>query len=120
MSAPAETPIGDESAVAAPSRTFHSPRDGEHLAHAGPPLGPFVTDHHHSAWFDGPGQDRFESRLLPVEDAGNTLEVLEVETGNLHHPAGGRQRTPKDRETAVRVERVSQGMDHLAIGRRWV
>ena len=117
---PAESPVGDQRAVAPAAGTFHGPCDGEHLAHAGPALWPFVTDDYHCARLDRSGQDRLESRLLAVEDPGDTLEVVEVETRNLYYPAGRRQRTPKDRNPPISVDRVGQGMDDLAVGSRRV
>ena len=85
----------------------------QHLAHAGPPGGTLIADHHHVTRVDAPGLDRGEGLLLAVEDARGAAVQQALVPGQLHHAALGREVSAKDGQATGGLERCLDGHHHL-------
>src|SRR5208283_3401120 len=112
--------IGDQSHRIAKSGTDDRRGRRQHLAHPGPALGPFITDHDYVALYDLAREDRLERVLLAVEYPRRPGYLLMLNPGDLRHRALCGEVAAEDRQMALGVHRIIPLVDNfLIVARRF-
>src|SRR5262245_13035507 len=108
-----ETSVGDQGDLVAHALTIERGRGREHLAHARPALGAFVTDHQHFAFPVRLVLDRFEASLLAIEAARRTGKTQALHAGNLNDRTFRCENAPQTNNPAGREHRFVRRMNHI-------
>ena len=85
MGATGEASVGNECGVATTTGALHGPGDGQHLAHAGTPLGTLVADDHDVTRLNLAAEHGRHGRVLTIEHPGPTVKPVYVYACHLDH-----------------------------------
>ena len=109
-----EAPVRDERANFAQSLGLEIAGRIEHLLHSRTALWPFVANQHHVAGNDLVAENRFDGRVLALEDArrAGKGQVRRIDAGRLHDAAVLGDIAEENRQAAVLAEGVVQIADH--------
>src|SRR6185369_6909086 len=82
-----KTAVGDQRYFVAHAHAVEGRRGRQHLAHAWPALGAFVTDDQHFAFLEALVDHRVEAFFFAVEDVRRATEDLLLHAGDFHDRA---------------------------------
>src|SRR5258708_11717761 len=118
VGAAGEAAVGDKPNRITQTRSYNRRGRREHLAHSGPALRPFVSNHQYIAVLYLAGEDRIESVFLAIEDARRARDLRVLDPGNLGDASLGREIALENRQMTLRVHGIVPLADNLLALRR--
>ena len=108
-----ETSVGDERHALAQPLAHDNRGDGEHLAHTGAALRPFIANDHHIAVGDTVLLDGFQRQFFRVKDLSRAGEAQAFFARDLGDRALGGKVAVKNLQMPRRLDRLADGMHDL-------